>query len=178
MKILKKNRLLLLSAVAFALSLSWGPSLAHAEHSESDIKAAFLLAFGSYVTFPGDAEARGVICVARQGPTEKALLRMAAAKRKRGGTAFVRGVAEGCQLDGCSFMYLESLSASARQALLAKLGTRPVLTISDAEGFTRAGGNVRFFRKGRNIRIEINVASVNSADIKVSPKMLRLAKLI
>jgi hypothetical protein len=53
---------------------------------------------------------------------------------------------------------------------------RPVLTVSDAAGFNDAGGIVQFVLIGDTIRFEINLASAEISGLKLSSRLLHLAR--
>ena len=54
----------------------------------------------------------------------------------------------------------------------------PVLTISDIGGFSNQGGDIEFYTEKNKIRFTINVQSLKKSNLKVSSKLLRLAKVI
>jgi hypothetical protein len=53
-----------------------------------------------------------------------------------------------------------------------------VFTVADQEGFARAGGTANFFRADNRIRFEINPLAAKKAGLKISSRLLRLAKVV
>jgi hypothetical protein len=51
------------------------------------------------------------------------------------------------------------------------------LTISEIEGFTQSGGIINFYIEESKIRFEINVGAAEKAGLKISSKLLKLAKI-
>ena len=53
-----------------------------------------------------------------------------------------------------------------------------VLTVGDEEGFARRGGVINFLFENDRVRFEINVDAATRARLKISAKLLALAKLV
>jgi hypothetical protein len=53
-----------------------------------------------------------------------------------------------------------------------------VLTVGDFEGFTRRGGMIRFVTVGNKIRLRINLAAAQAANLTISSKLLRPAQIV
>jgi len=53
-----------------------------------------------------------------------------------------------------------------------------VFTVADQEGFAKAGGIANFFRAENRIRFEINPRAAQKAGLKISSRLLRLAKVV
>lgn len=52
------------------------------------------------------------------------------------------------------------------------------LTVSGAEGFTRAGGIIRIYEQDQRLRIEINIDAAERSQLKISSKLLGLATVV
>jgi hypothetical protein len=53
-----------------------------------------------------------------------------------------------------------------------------VLTVGESSDFAESGGMIRFCMDGNKIRFEINLAAVNAAKLKMSARLLTLAKAV
>jgi hypothetical protein len=51
------------------------------------------------------------------------------------------------------------------------------LTVADVDDFVTAGGCVQFYSEDNKLRFSINTAAVNRAGLKVSAKLLQLARV-
>lgn len=58
---------------------------------------------------------------------------------------------------------------------LAQLKHRDILTVSELDNFAKKGGMVGFVINEGNIRIEINLRSINSSNIRLSANLLEVA---
>jgi len=59
---------------------------------------------------------------------------------------------------------------------LASLHGSTVLTVSDAAGFLDAGGMIQFLNENDRVRFAINTDATTRAKLKVSSKLLSLAR--
>jgi hypothetical protein len=53
-----------------------------------------------------------------------------------------------------------------------------VLTVCDIDGFVENGGVIRFVTMDNKVHFEININAVERARLKMSSKLLNLAKII
>lgn len=73
--------------------------------------------------------------------------------------------------------FIKSETYRARSILDRVAGT-PVLTIGEADGFTRLGGMIRFFLGKSHARFEINPDAAAHASLKFNAKLLEIARLM
>ncbi|MBT3878830.1 MAG: YfiR family protein [Candidatus Scalindua sp.] len=64
-----------------------------------------------------------------------------------------------------------------KQILQTLAGTN-ILTIGDTKGFAQQGVIINFYIKDEKVRFEINVDAAKRANLKISAKLLRLAKIV
>jgi hypothetical protein len=60
-------------------------------------------------------------------------------------------------------------------AVLARTGHRPILTISDAEGFLAGGGHVLFVPQPPHTRLEISAQNLRASGLEARAQLLRIA---
>ena len=58
------------------------------------------------------------------------------------------------------------------------LSNTPTLTVSDGAAFAEAGGTANFFVEDQKMRFAINPEAAERARLRVSSKLLSLAKLV
>jgi hypothetical protein len=63
-------------------------------------------------------------------------------------------------------------------ATLANLEARAVLTVGEFEHFVQEGGMIGFFREDNKVRREINLTAAEHAKLKISARLLALAKTV
>ncbi|MEM9173999.1 MAG: YfiR family protein [Myxococcota bacterium] len=150
--------------------------------SEDQIKAAFLFNFARYVEWP-DAAFRGSkspvrICMA--GADDFASIVSQAVGGKSVGDRAVQ-VVPGIRLEdanGCHILYVGEGITAGSDAVASSVSGGNVFTVADREGFANAGGIANFIRVDNKVRFEINPGAAKRAGLKISSRLLRLAKVV
>jgi hypothetical protein len=62
--------------------------------------------------------------------------------------------------------------------VLASLRGKAVLTVGETEDFAEDGGMIAFLVEENKIRFEINLEAADKAKLKISSKLLALAKTV
>lgn len=178
------SRLLRGLCIAGVLLLAMGRSGSADERSarEFQVKAAFLFHFAQFTEWPADAFPRGdsplVIAVIGKGdPFGGALERAVRDKRIGGHPIVVAHYDSPISLAPCHVLFVCDDEAEATDQVLQKAGGA-TLTVSDLDGFTDRGGLVRFFPEDNKVRFEINLEGVRHSRVRMSAKLLKLAKIV
>ena len=79
------------------------------------------------------------------------------------------------EIDRCHILFI-NVPGKTSEVLNALKG-KSVLTVSDDNDFTRSGGIIRFFTENETIHLEINIQAAKAANLNVSSKLLRIAKI-
>jgi hypothetical protein len=165
--------------LVFSLILS-SASAQSAGSSEYDIKAAFLFHFAQFVEWPPDAfKDQGspvTYCTIGDDPFHGALDK-ALAGRTLGTRPFrVQHFKAGQQIQTCQIVFLGVNEKNLTAATLAALRPDPVLTVGDSEHFVQQGGMIGFFLEENKVRFEINLEAAERSNLKISSKLLSLAR--
>jgi hypothetical protein len=150
---------------------------------EYAIKAAFLYNFGRYVQWPPESFPRDdaplVIGVLGSDPFGALLDEIAETKKIEGRPIIVRRLAAMTTYKPCHILFVAA-SASAEDKLAAiKLAQRsPVLLVGEEPGFAEQGGTINFFVDQNKVRFEINTEVAKREQLKISSKLLSLAKIV
>jgi hypothetical protein len=144
------------------------------------LKAAFLYNFATFVewppeTFP-DARAPFTVGVLGRDPFGDLLEETFRGKTVGGRRIAVKRSRDVDDLRSCQLVFLPEGEATAR-ALNALKGAS-VLTVGESDGFAEDGGCVNFYIDGLRVRFEINPEAAKRANLKISSKLLRLARLV
>ena len=144
--------------------------------SEAEIKAAMVVNFTKFIEWTGskgDVKAPLVIGVAGDDPIYEALESLVR-DRTGGRTVQLRRFEQPADGDTCHLLYLGRGVKKRLPDFLA--GARKgVVTVGDADGFTRAGGTIGFLVAGNKLRFEVNLTAAAPAGITISSRLLRLA---
>ncbi len=71
--------------------------------------------------------------------------------------------------------FLESYKNPDLPKVLAQLRGKPVITVGEEKNFITLGGDINFVQKGTKIKFQINPASTEKGDLKISSRLLMLA---
>jgi hypothetical protein len=168
---------MLLIALLSNISQSYGQRKPPLEYQ---VKAAFLFNFTKFITWPSNAfksaEAPFVIGIIGVDPFGDYLDELVKDEKLDTHPIIIQRFDDISDVTNCHILYINTPQALQQQILLSKL-TSGTLTVSDAGGFTKHGGNISFFKQDNKIRLEINVVAAKNARLDISSKLLSIAKL-
>lgn len=165
----------LLSLQAVALAQNGG-------NSEYQVKAAFLFHFAQFVEWPPQAFKSDAspltYCTIGEDPFQGAL--DASLSGKMIGTRPIRveHLKEAQDMRECHIVFIGPMEKKRISSVLAVLKGAPVLTVGDSEHFVNEGGVIGFCLEAKKVRFEINLDVATEAQLKISAKLLTLAKTV
>ncbi len=168
----------------FAVLLVAGPGLAAqtARAAEYQVKAVFLFNFAQFVDWPAEAPADAdttlVIGVLGDDPFGGVLDQTVRDERLAGRPFQVRRYQSVDEIKICHILFISRSEGGRPEGILARLKHRPILTVSDADGFAERGGMIRFVTDRSRIKLQVNLEAAEAADLTISSKLLRVAEII
>lgn len=167
-------------AVCAVLSLLLTPHAA-ASSREYAIKAAFLYHFTRYVQWPsaaGSADDVFVVGVLGDDPFGEHLAEITKKKTADDRKIAVRRFKELDEYTPCHILFVSASEADQLEATLAKLRGAYALIVGDTGGYARRGVMVNFYLEQNKVRIEVNRGAAEREGLKISSKLLRLARIV
>jgi len=167
-----------------ALALVPVPDLAAqaARPSEYQVKAVFLFNFAQFVDWPpeavADSQAPLTIGVLGENPFGDVLDATVRGERRGARSFVVRRYQRVEDIKICDILFISRPEGDRPEGVLADLKRRPILTVSDADGFAEHGGMIGFVTDRNRIRLKINLGVVQAAHLTISSKLLRVAEII
>jgi hypothetical protein len=176
-RLLRASGLLLAMAGVAPLA---GPARAEAPSApEYQLKAVFIYNFDQFIDWPEGAFAKSdsplVITVLGDNPFGTVLEQVTRGKQIRGHEIVVRYAQDVAGIGQTHVLFVGAPFNQNPAELVQKM--TGVLTIGDTDNFTAAGGMIRFYSERSKLRFEINTRAAEKAGIKVSAKLLHLAKM-
>lgn len=169
---------LLLCLTAFLGIFLGFPRLSADEPLEYQVKAAFLLNFTKFVEWPaaafGSAQASMTICILGQNPFGTALNQIVNGELVNGRRVVVEQIKNAPVLQSCQVLFLEDPPEGKP---IPGTGTG-VLTVGEGENFLRSGGIIAFVIENHRVRFVINKAAAERAGLKLSSRLLNVAKSV
>jgi hypothetical protein len=152
---------------------------AQPQPSEYDLKAAFLFNFAKFVEWPPEAFAEtnspiviGILGKNVFGDTLEKIIN----NRKVNNRGFeFRHFDSTSETTNCQILFVSSSEKNDFAKIVSALHNASVLTVSEADGFLKAGGMVNFLIEGKNIRFQISDEAAKKARLNISSKLLSLA---
>jgi hypothetical protein len=150
---------------------------------EYTIKAAFLYHFLTYIDWPEgtfrDSSQPFVIGVFETDPFGVVLDKIAATKNVAGRPIEIRRLTSTEKLLECHIVFMAStVDAAAQKNVLTTLANSHVLCVGETDDFVERGGAAQFFVEGNKVRFAFNTDVVDRKNLKVSSKLLSLAKIV
>jgi len=150
--------------------------------SEDQIKAAFLFNFARYVEWPESAfagpDAAVKICLAGSDKFASVVSLTVSGKSVENRPVEVDALPGLSGVSGCHILYVGEGIDSAPAEVASSVSGSSVFTVADCEGFATGGGIANFIRADNKVRFEINPSAAKKAGLKVSSRLLRLAKVV
>ncbi len=177
-------------ALLFAAVLSLSVSFAFAQKAptEYEVKAAFLYNFLKFVEWPPKAFAAkdtpivigivGTDPFSEPGGSTNLLEQAVAGKNIEERKLLVRRVEAGAGLQDCQLIFISSSEKPHLKDILDQLKDSPALTVSELDDFCQLGGIINFVKQAGKIRFEINAAEAEAHHLKISSRLLNVAKII
>ena len=152
-----------------------------AQLTPSEVKAGFLLNLVKFVEWPDAtfASAREPITFGIVGsdPLGNVLSRAVYGQSVRGRTMAVRKYNFGDDLRHCQVLFVSASEQARVPLILASVLGASVLTVSDAQRFTEAGGVVQFAVDEDKVHFSVNRDSAMQAKLQISAKLLTLSRV-
>lgn len=151
--------------------------------SESEVKALFFVTLARYIDWPTNAfssqTAPIVVGVIGENPFGELLESLTAGEEVRGRRLQVARFTTAENLNNCHLLFLGNMTTLRQEVELARIGQKPIVTVSDREGFARKGGMVEMYiNPEKKVRLRISKGVVDRAGVTISPALLRQAELV
>ncbi|MFH1568143.1 MAG: YfiR family protein [Gemmatimonadota bacterium] len=168
-----------LAAAAALLLLAVTGARAQAPRpSEYEVKAAFLYNFAKFVEWPAERQASATFTIAILGEDSfGGTFDSIVGRDIRGRRLLIERLTEVPE-EPVDILFISRSEARRLEQILAALEGRPVLTVSEVEGFAHRGGVVSLVVEQKKVRFEINVDAAARSRLEVSSKLLKLARVV
>jgi hypothetical protein len=149
------------------------------EPLEYQVKAAFLLNFTKFIEWPAtafrNADAPIAICVLGDNPFGRALDQIVRDEMVNGRPVSVAYIREATPPQSCQVLFSNGPAKDIKTLSDSGPG---VLTVGEGPAFLRDGGMIAFVIENNRVRFEINQAAAERAGLKLSSKLLSVAKSV
>jgi hypothetical protein len=148
---------------------------------EYKVKAAFVYNFAEFIEWPdvafANTDAPFAIAVIGNDPFNGILEQVIAGKKIAGRSVVIKHFNSSDDISSCQVLFIPATEDEHLEQIIQKVQDGPILTIGETERFPWAGGCFRFYTEDNKIRFEINQGAAARAGLRISSKLLRLAKI-
>ncbi len=160
-------------------TMLWNNTAIAQRASEFQVKAAYLYNFTKFVEWPdstlGAKNAPFVIGVLGRNPFNQFLQEIVGGERAFNRLIVVKYYENISDITNCHLLFINLPGKT--NAALDVVKDKAVLTVSDDPAFCRFGGIIRFYTEDETVRLEINQKAAEAANVNISSKILRIAKI-
>ena len=150
--------------------------------TEYQVKAAFLYNFAKFVEWPpgsfSDGSAPLRICIFGQDPFGQELRDITREKTVNGRKLQVDQVVDLRLARTCHILFIPSSEKAQLTRIFESLRGTDALTVGDAKGFVQQGGMINFVLENNRVQFEVNRKAAEQAGLKISSKLLSVAKVV
>lgn len=150
--------------------------------TDYEVKAAFLLNFARFVEWPRAAheapDSPLVIGLVGEDPFGPVLPQIIAGETAQGRRIAIRQLRQDEPPLGCHVIFFSRSVEDELEGRLARCAGLPVLTVSDTGDFAARGGMIGFVVVRDSVRFEVNPAAASRAGLKISSKLLAVARKV
>ncbi len=147
--------------------------------TEFQVKAALVFKFAKFIDWPEEAFAERdsslVVTVIGDDPVGACIAKDLANATVKGRKIEVKMAKGVDNLESSHILFVSRSVEGSWPEIRKAIQGKPVLTVSDIEGFTRRCGVIGFFLEDRKVRFEINPEVGKTQQLGISAKLLRLA---
>lgn len=157
-------------------------ALSNAGSVEYPVKLAFLYNFTKFVEWPPDSfrdpGAPLAICIVGHDPFSPDLEGDLRTRTAAGHPVEVRTLRPTDTLSMCHMVFIPVTEKDQADKIVKGLKGASTLTVGESEGFAALGGIINLTVEGNTVHFEVNQLAAERAGLKISSKLLSLAKIV
>jgi hypothetical protein len=143
------------------------------------VKAAFIYNFAKFAEWPAlPSGAPLIVCVVGDDGVAAALVETVRGQNIDGHALDVWRRQDSATWRVCHVLFIADAETRRFAGGLGGIKTLPVLTVSDGKGFSLAGGIIELYVEGGRTRFAINIDAAERSALRLSSRLLGLAKVI
>lgn len=159
------------------------PFSVFAQQSEYTIKAVFLEHFTRFIEWPEPLETADTsqpfyVAVIGENPFGSILDQIYSEQKIKNRRVEILHFVTPDDITDCHILFISSTNKEILSEILERTRDKPILTVSDTEGFAENGVLINFYLSGNRIKFEINEKAVHESGLIVSYRLLSLARIV
>jgi hypothetical protein len=167
-----------LAVLVLAIGLCF-KSFAQEPASEYQVKAAFIYNFAKFVEWPPGAfpntNSPIILGILGKNVFGNDLEKTIQDRKVNNHPFMFKNISSAEQGTNCHILFISSSEKNDFAKIVNALHNSTVLTVSETDGFIKAGGMINFTFEDTKVRFQINDEAAKKAGLKISSKLLSLA---
>ena len=169
-------------SIIIIFALSFGKAQGQ-QYTEYDLKSAYVFNFSKFITWPTSAfestESDFKIVVFGSSPITSVLYKALKGRKIMGRNISIKVIYSIEDLEDAHILFVSKGMQKELKQVISKYENKATLVIGDViEGFCQSGGIINFTEKSSKYRFEINNQAAQKTGLKISSKLLSLARII
>jgi hypothetical protein len=161
--------------IAFFVLIGFNSYDANAQRPMHEIHSMLIFNFIKYIEWPDDAKSGDfIIAVYGDDDVYNQLSKLYGQRKVKGQNAEIINVSDVSTLNDAHIIYLASNKSRDFDEILAKYDTKPTLIITDKTGLGKKGSSINFREVGGKLKFEINQATFDNSNLKVSSQLVNM----
>jgi hypothetical protein len=150
---------------------------------EYRLKAIFLQKFALFIEWPesstmNDSTTPFILGVYGKNPFGNELKKLYHSQTIKNKSVEIRYIKNVAEVVACHLVFISPISQYELNRILDTTQGKPVLTMSDSEGFAKKGVMINFYINENKLGFEINQAAARKAGLIFNFRLLRLARIV
>ena len=172
--------------VTVACVLTLVPAMARQDQAqtsstlESQVKAAFVYNFLNFIEWPASPYARADepfrVCVVGGDPVSEELVVAVRGETVAGRKILVERLKDESEAGSCRVVFVPLTDEIRLPSLMRATAKRGVLVVGESKRVLDACGSIALVVEDSRVRFDVNMAALRSQNLKVSSKLLRVAR--
>ncbi len=90
----------------------------------------------------------------------------------------LRKIAGTESIDNCQMIFLPSAQSRNFELIQGKIGSLPIVLVSEDESLASKGAEIAFFMEGNKLKFTLNKSALSGAGVEVGEKLFSIGKVI
>ncbi len=161
--------------IAFFVLIGFNSFNANAQRPMHEIHSMLIFNFIKYIEWPDDTKSGDfVIAVYGDDDVYEQLSNLYGQRKVKGQNAEIVNVSDVSSINNAHIIYLASNKSRDFDAIIEKYDTKPTLIITDKSGLGKKGASINFREVGGKLKFEINQATFDNSNLKVSSQLVNM----
>ncbi|WP_340153920.1 YfiR family protein [uncultured Marivirga sp.] len=161
--------------IAFCVSIGFNSLNVNAQRPMHEIHTMLIFNFIKYVEWPSETKSGDfVIAVYGDDDVYNQLFKLYGQREIKGQNTNIVNVSDVAQMGAAHVLYVASNKSKDFEDILGKYDTKPTLIITDKPGLGKKGSSINFREAGGKLKFEINQATFDNSNLKVSSQLVNM----